>query len=359
MNNIFKREKVTLLLGLIIVAVIAIMLAAGSGLKSDDDKQAMSRMTEEPVNTDKEMKENTGTEPVKETPEPDMVPTVSLLKPAPDCRYTVKNDYVNKKIHITFDNCAAGSYGAEFVTASGNGQAGFIKGIEIKEKKKITASITLSHVYEYEVSEDDKNIYLQMHRPRQLYDKIIVIDAGHGGKDDGCKSPDRKYKEKNLTLAVAKKLRKRFDNSDIKVYFTRLNDETVYLSQRVGLVNDVEADMFISIHCNAYEYYWAGKARGVETLYSSKVKGLKKANYHLAGLMLKEYVASTKLPAREIIDRKDDIVILKESKVPSTVLELGYMTDASDLKFLTDNKKMEKIVEGIYNGIIKYYESNE
>ena len=81
--------------------------------------------------------------------------------------------------------------------------------------------------------------------------KTIVIDAGHGGKDPGCSG--HIHNEKTVALAVALKLGKLIEDNmkDVKVIFTRKSDVFVDLEDRAKIANDNNADLFISIHCNA------------------------------------------------------------------------------------------------------------
>src|ERR1700741_5406203 len=85
--------------------------------------------------------------------------------------------------------------------------------------------------------------------------KTVVIDAGHGGKDPGCNGDS--HNEKDVTLAVALKLGKLIEENlkDVKVIYTRKTDVFVELEERAQIANRNEADLFISIHCNAAAKY--------------------------------------------------------------------------------------------------------
>ena len=71
--------------------------------------------------------------------------------------------------------------------------------------------------------------------------------------------------------------------------------------------------------------------------------------------MLDSFADETALDKRSVIDRETSIYILKKSKVPATIVEMGYMSDRKDLKYLLNEKKRKKIVNALYNGIIKAY----
>ena len=83
--------------------------------------------------------------------------------------------------------------------------------------------------------------------------KTVVIDAGHGGKDPGCISKDRKTQEKNVVLDICKRFGKKINEvyPDVKVVYTRSSDVYVTLNDRAGIANRNDADLFISIHINA------------------------------------------------------------------------------------------------------------
>ncbi len=216
-------------------------------------------------------------------------------------------------------------------------------------------SLELDHVYVQELHEYNDVYCIDLVKPHDAYDKIIVIDAGHGGKDVGCFTRDYKNFEKNVTLKMVKYLKKKFDKTDIKVYYTRLEDETVYLRPRVTLANELNADLFVSIHCNYFDKPWYN-VNGAETLYSSVCKSEKYNSHQLATSILEGIARNTSLKKRSVIDRKKDLYILKKSKVPATIVETAYMSNAEDLKYFTDTKKMKRIVEGIYDGIIDAYD---
>lgn len=101
---------------------------------------------------------------------------------------------------------------------------------------------------------------------------VIVLDAGHGGKDEGAVSDDGKLEEKEYNLAVVKEIARLLEQSGVKVYCTRTTDRTVSKKARVRLANKRQADMLVSVHCNASDAR-KHSVRGIEVLYSKRDNG--------------------------------------------------------------------------------------
>jgi N-acetylmuramoyl-L-alanine amidase len=213
--------------------------------------------------------------------------------------------------------------------------------------------LELNHVYVHILYEDDNFYYIDLRRPNEVYDKIIVLDAGHGGKDPGALSKDELTYEKEINLAILTKLKELLDKDNIKVYYTKLTDETLFLRPRVTLANEVDCDFFISIHCNSSV---SKKANGTEIFYyDHENKNIKSKD--LAEIFIDEISKSIPLKNNGIRKMKDkDIFILYNATVPAVLIEAGYMSDRNDLEYLKSKEGQDAIAKGIYNGIWRAYE---
>ena len=131
--------------------------------------------------------------------------------------------------------------------------------------------------------------------------KTVVIDAGHGGKDPGGVSKDRKTYEKNLVLDIAKRFGQKIKEKypDVKVIYTRSTDVYITLNERAAIANRNNADLFISIHTNANN--------------SSSVHG---ASVHILG--------QSRDPKRDLYAGKMDVSRRENSVI---LLEDDYSTD--------------------------------
>ncbi|WP_422444731.1 N-acetylmuramoyl-L-alanine amidase [Thermoanaerobacterium sp. DL9XJH110] len=176
-----------------------------------------------------------------------------------------------------------------------------------------------------------------------LQNKIIVVDPGHGGSDPGAGAGG--VQEKDLNLDIALRLKKLLEDGGAKVLMTRDKDIFVNLYTRAGIANEVGADLFVSIHNNASE---KPDTSGTETLYYPAPE--KKA---LAMAIQKAVVQSLGLPDRGIVERPG-LVVTRETRMPSALVEVAFMTNKNDLKLLMTEEFRQKAAEGIAGGIINY-----
>ncbi len=212
--------------------------------------------------------------------------------------------------------------------------------------------IELDSVYAYNIYEDADNYYIELRKPSEVYDKILVIDAGHGGKDAGALSRGENYYEKNINLGILLELKKLLEGENIKVYYTRTDDNTVFLRPRVELGNAVDCDYFVSIHCNASEVSYPN---GSEILYyNNEFKGVKA--FDLAKLFSDEFKNDIGLKNRGVVEKHpEDIFIMDKAKIPMILIEVGYLTNDNDMNYLSKQENRKEIAKAIYNGIIRAY----
>jgi N-acetylmuramoyl-L-alanine amidase len=229
---------------------------------------------------------------------------------------------------------------------------------------------------------------------------VVVIDAGHGGKDPGAQSANRKVNEKDIALKVALRAGELIRNAhpEVTVKYTRRTDVFVELKERARIANKAKADLFISIHCNAAE---GRKAHGAEVFVLGSEEGRTQANLNAAKrensviLLEKDYKESYQgfdpsSPESYIIFEYMQSEYLKESielaqciqkqlcttakrydrgvhqagflvlhatTMPSILIELGFISNAEEEKFLNSADGKEKLSKSIANGFENYYKN--
>ena len=281
----------------------------------------------------------------------------------------IGDDYINKSVSLTLDEISEKDFSADNIIRYNKGKTisgeaakknefDFVKGISVSSLKlksgnyRVIINIKTKKLYEPCLYEIKGEYYISFAEPHKLYDKIVVIDAGHGGIDEGASSIDKKYHEKDYTLFIVQEIKKLMDKSDIKAYYTRLDDRYVSKPDRTKLANNLKADLFISIHCNASDR-GDTTAYGVETLYSARqTKRFSITNKKLARLLMNNVAEKVDNRKRGIIKR-EGLYLLHHSDVPTSIVEVGYMTNKSDLKCIRGKSNRKKMADGIYKAIDK------
>ncbi|HEY0827452.1 MAG TPA: N-acetylmuramoyl-L-alanine amidase [Bacilli bacterium] len=147
----------------------------------------------------------------------------------------------------------------------------------------------------------------------------VIIDPGHGGRDPGAIGASKSY-ESAFTLKLSQKVFKLLEQEpQIQPYLTRNEDVAVSLDDRSKFANQLQADLFISLHGNTYT---SGKIRGTETYY------YRPDSKTLAGILHDHVVKAAKLPGRHV--RKEDYRVIKDTKMPAALIEIGYLTNKQD-----------------------------
>lgn len=229
-----------------------------------------------------------------------------------------------------------------------------------EESGILTAVITfnLDKTYVYKLVEDEAYFYICLMRPKDVYDKIVVIDSGHGLRDSGTYSKNYVYLEKDMNLSILLYLKELLDkDDDIKAYYTRTTDRRLTLNQRVNLANDIEADLFLSIHCNSSP---AEQVNGTEVLYNELQNDQEGMNSkRFATICLEEAVGSIGLANRGIIPRSQNVHIIKAAMMPVAIIETAFMTNSKDLGVLVKKETHMALAEGLYRAIKRAYEEIE
>jgi N-acetylmuramoyl-L-alanine amidase/beta-lactamase regulating signal transducer with metallopeptidase domain len=204
-------------------------------------------------------------------------------------------------------------------------------------KNKIVKNNKVDTLVWFTEGKDGYNLYLNDKKNK----KTIVIDAGHGGKDPGAKIDEEL--ESKIVESIAKKIKALNGNEDLKIILLREDDSFVSLSDRVNKINEINPDLLISLHLNASKNT---NEKGVNAYVSSQnefyEKSLVKAN------ILIDNISNSNLAKGGVKDA--NLYIIKNSKCPAVLLEVGYLSNEKDKAYVTSEKGKNEIA----NGILKF-----
>jgi N-acetylmuramoyl-L-alanine amidase len=192
---------------------------------------------------------------------------------------------------------------------------------------------------------------------RYLGKKItVVIDAGHGGADGGAKSADG-ILEKDLTLAIAKKINKLNSNENVEIILSRNNDRNMNPIERTGFAANNNADIFISIHVDGSPI--TGSKSGVNFWVSKDEFSNSKQSKQLAYILMEEFSKDYPLPLTKILmQRQGGIKVLQSNNIPSVIIETGCINNKKDVAYLNTDIAKETIAKNILAAIEKFAANN-
>lgn len=178
----------------------------------------------------------------------------------------------------------------------------------------------------------------------------VCLDAGHGGEEVGAVLGKR-Y-EKDDTLKVTKLVEKKLKKKNVKVIMTRTKDKDVSLEERCIIANQKKADIFVSIHRNS-----ATVGNGIEIWCGSlkEERDTKLADNILTNLTTIKIQQNRGIKYGSIGGENSDYYVLKNTNMPSCLIELGFISNEKDNQLLDDN--LEEYAEAIAEGILKTIEN--
>lgn len=172
----------------------------------------------------------------------------------------------------------------------------------------------------------------------------IVLDAGHGGIDTGAESADQQFNEKTLTLKTVKAVGAALEKAGAQVSYTRTTDKQLELSEIVEKSQAAQGDLFISFHFDDYDY--PNGMNGSTTYY---YYSRDEAFAEVINQALKE-----ELPLNNNGIREGNYYVIRESYIPSILLELGYMNSDEDLEAITKADFPDKVAEAVVKAVETY-----
>ena len=197
---------------------------------------------------------------------------------------------------------------------------------------------------------DGRTLKIQITRPQKAKPpvvnkagaKTVVLDPGHGGED--CGALRGNINEKDITLDVSKRVRDLLVKQGYKVYMTRETDKTVSLQDRVEFSENIQPDIFVSIHVNSSE--------------KPAITGLETHYYRQESLVLAQIVHSSMVSNINSNNRglfKSKFYVINHTTSPAILVEIGFLSNAGERADLISEKRKQTTAKAIVEGIQNYF----
>lgn len=174
--------------------------------------------------------------------------------------------------------------------------------------------------------------------------KLIVIDAGHGGHDVGATHGF--HSEKEITSKIAKKIKSLNTNDNVEIILLRNDDEFKSLADRVDAINNLNADLVLSLHVNKNPNETAS---GIEAFVSEENAKYEDSKAHAEELV--SILSTEKIKSRGV--KMAPFMVLKKSNTAAVALELGFLSNTSDREYLTSDLGQNEIASKISSYLSK------
>lgn len=261
------------------------------------------------------------------------------------------NDYVTQTLRIEIPGTDDLYFDKDPITGSSN----HIDTLSYtRDGARGIVEIVMDSVYELETAYDAESYYFDFLTPQEVYEKVVVIDAGHGGRVPGATKMG--IREKDIDLAIVLELKKLFEEKspNIGVYCTRTDDSNPTFEQRVQLANKSNANLFLSVHNNSTGNGRMSSASGTAVMYQETDERELGSRY-FAQLCAEEVSGQLGSRNRGLIDG-NQIYIIRNSEVPAALIEVGFMTNKKELELLNSQEYQQQAALGMYRAILRAFE---
>ncbi|MCL1861971.1 MAG: N-acetylmuramoyl-L-alanine amidase family protein [Defluviitaleaceae bacterium] len=212
----------------------------------------------------------------------------------------------------------------------------------------IRLTFNTARVLNFSIHEEAEYFVIRAHLPREVSPFVVVIDPGHGGSDPGTRHNG--IVEKDFALMISHKVMQLLDADPfVQAFMTRRDDTFVSTLSRAEFANDLEADLFVSIHLNAAEKSPGvinPEVHGIETWYANT------ESRGVANIFQRQKIMHTNAHCRGLRNGPN-IVVLRETTMPAVLLELGFITNPDEAARLKGTQYQWQLVNSIYRGIVE------
>lgn len=260
--------------------------------------------------------------------------------------FSVTDNYLLGNYKVTLKGNYQGTYGYGIISAND----AFVSGIVVQNTTDGNTQFVINEnsIIATKIDVNENEIRIKIMSPRDVYSKIVVIDAGHGKTDPGASGNGLVEKEVNLDIML--RVYDLFEaNSNIKVYATRLDDSYPTNVNRAKMANSV-ADLFVSIHQNSNTSATPNGTEVLYTVHATDVSG--KLTSQIAAQFMQNYIVKAMGTTDRGIKNRTDLIVLNQTTIPAVLVEVGFLSNKADADKLSQDSYKDAAAQAIYSAIV-------
>lgn len=257
---------------------------------------------------------------------------------------SIENKYILQELWVSIAGCDSSFFEEKWI--SGDTSSILSGTYEIREDR-VVLKLLLKDIFECKNLLENGRLLVEPINPHSIYDTVVVVDPLNGNQEWGA--GDGSISENQVALEIAKQLQLQCTDSEIKVYFTRLENVERSMQLRQYFVETLKPDFVIGIG-TSQEMEAFGEKYGVECWYNTYFTP-EISSVALADEVVKNVVNSTVGKGNGVWEGADESQLYFEAKAPAVLLRVGYLSNEKERELLAQENYCAKIAEGIYAAI--------
>lgn len=263
----------------------------------------------------------------------------------------LENHYMEKELWIYIQNGRKAFYKEQRIT----GDLGLVeKGICEAQNEGVLLRLTMGEVLEYHSTLEDAMLRIDYISPKELYDRIVVLDPVGGGRESGVNASG--CREKDIALRVARQTAQLMEDQKVKVYLTRTEDTEVTQEARRTLADLVGADLYLEIGLSADPEDTS--VYGICAEYNDEYYIPEFGNVQWADCVTRQVTVAASNRAVGLFPAEEED-ILQKIEIPAARIALGYVTNDTERQLLMQDSYQKKLAEGIAEAINEVYTNTQ
>lgn len=348
-----KQMKITLLAGIIYAAAamyVMLMAAMSRIVVIEDGGQqemlsggGMEKTDEESAWRDLLLK----AEP--ESKEDIVIPLEQDIKAE---NVTIENHYMDKEIWIEIEGMEKYFYTKNEI----GGNLSMVEGaLYERDGGTFRMKFKLDGIYEFKSVLEERHLCMEMAKPTEMYEHIVVIDPWYGADPAGGRAQGTKAEQ--ITLDIAKRMEDKMRSEDaVKLYYTSMGEGMPSLEARMEILKETAADFYIGIAVNRTDDV---SVYGLEAVYNGTYFIPEAGSIELADMLARNGAEAVSGRANGLTQAEEEDMIVQKICIPSAVLKVGYLSNEKESSLLETDVYRDGLAEGICSAVKEFYEKRE
>ena len=265
---------------------------------------------------------------------------------------TIENHYMDQEIWVSIGGIEKYFYTKNEI---GGNLALVESALYERDDGNVWIKFKLNGIYELKSVLEDHSLCIEMAKPTETYEHIIVVDPWYGREDTGGK--EQGTTEEQVTLDIAKRMEDKMRSEDaVKLYYTSMGEGMPSLEARMQIIEETAADFYVGITVNQTD---DTAMYGLEAVYNDSYFIPQAGSVELADALVRNATIAVSGRANGLIQAEEGDLIIQSASIPTAVLKVGYLSNEKEAELLNSEDYRDRLAEGICNAIKEFYEQSE